>query len=192
MSRFPILYSAPVLRGNSYSRFEEMANGDAASKKTLKRAADAMDEDAPADDGGLSKKQKKKNAKKLKNAEGDAVATSVASAASPDSKKKEKKAKDKKEKSDTEGEKEGKKDSKVHTTVDLPGGLTYIDAKKGDGKPAKKGNTLSMRYIGKLESGKVFDKNTSGAPVSMRFCGGRLFADMTIHSSSASALVKEK
>jgi FK506-binding nuclear protein len=143
-----------------YSRFEELVNAPSGKKRT----ADSMDEDAAASMDGLSKKQKKKLAKKLKTADGEGVAASVASVvsavsvdASPDAKKKEKKEK-KEHKKDEGGAAKGE-------TQTLPGGLVIVDAKKGTGKAAKKGNQLCMRYIGKLENGKIFDKNTSGAPV---------------------------
>jgi FKBP-type peptidyl-prolyl cis-trans isomerase len=48
---------------------------------------------------------------------------------------------------------------------ELPNGLKIQDAKVGDGPQAKKGMKVSMRYIGKLEDGKVFDSNTKGKPV---------------------------
>lgn len=48
---------------------------------------------------------------------------------------------------------------------DLPNGLKIQDAKVGDGPQAKKGMKVSMRYIGRLENGKVFDSNTKGKPV---------------------------
>lgn len=123
-----------------------------------------MDEDTP-NGAGLSKKEKKKLAKKLKNGAGEGVevsasttAVSVTSttAASPEGKKDKKEKKEKKTEAAAAGEKQT-----------LPGGLIVLDAKKGSGKAAKKGSTLVMRYIGKLENGKVFDKNVSGSPVSI-------------------------
>ena len=48
---------------------------------------------------------------------------------------------------------------------DLPNGLKVQDSKVGDGPQAKKGMKVSMRYIGKLGDGKVFDSNTKGKPV---------------------------
>lgn len=48
---------------------------------------------------------------------------------------------------------------------DLPNGLKIQDAKVGDGPQVKKGMKVSMRYIGKLDNGKVFDSNTKGKPV---------------------------
>lgn len=79
--------------------------------------------------------------------------------------KKEKK-KDKKEKkkaADVEGEK---------PTLDkrtTAGGVIIEDFKIGTGPMAKKGNTVQMRYIGKLTDGKEFDKNTKGKPVCRRW-----------------------
>jgi len=151
------------------SRFEEVTSGS----KGAKRPADAMDEDVVATDG-LSKKQKKKLAKKLKNAEGNGVATSVASVASaqgsPDAKKKEKK--DKKAGAEKENKEGGEKEK--GETKTLAGGLAIRDAKTGTGKSAKKGDQLSMRYIGKLENGKIFDKNTGGSPFRFRLGQGEV------------------
>lgn len=48
---------------------------------------------------------------------------------------------------------------------ELPGGIKIIDFKVGTGPAAKKGNTVGMRYIGKLQNGKVFDSNKKGKPV---------------------------
>ena len=39
------------------------------------------------------------------------------------------------------------------------------DSKVGEGPAAKSGKKVGMRYIGKLENGKVFDSNTKGAPL---------------------------
>jgi len=147
-------------------RFEEVE--ETVTTKVLKRGADAMDEDTPATkDGELSKKQKKKLAKKLKNDAGEAI--SVASeTASPESKKTtataEKPKSDKKEKEKgAAGEKQT-----------LPGGLVIRDVKKGTGKAAKSGNTLKMRYIGKLDNGKQFDANQSGKPFAFRLGVGEV------------------
>lgn len=43
-------------------------------------------------------------------------------------------------------------------------GVTIMDSKVGTGPAAKMGSRLSMRYIGKLENGKIFDSNTKGKP----------------------------
>lgn len=66
----------------------------------------------------------------------------------------------KKEEGDAK-QKQGDKDN----LRELPNGLKIQDAKIGDGPQAKKGMKVSMRYIGKLPNGKVFDSNTKGKPV---------------------------
>lgn len=51
-------------------------------------------------------------------------------------------------------------------------GVTIDDKKLGKGPNAKKGNTVSMRYIGKLLDGQVFDANKSGKPFSFKLGQG--------------------
>ncbi|KAL8683510.1 MAG: hypothetical protein Q9186_000550 [Xanthomendoza sp. 1 TL-2023] len=46
----------------------------------------------------------------------------------------------------------------------LQGGVKIDDKKLGKGPACKKGNKIGMRYIGKLQDGKVFDANKSGSP----------------------------
>lgn len=48
----------------------------------------------------------------------------------------------------------------------LAGGLMIEDSKIGTGKTAKAGSLCALRYIGKLNSGTIFDSNTKGQPVS--------------------------
>jgi len=96
----------------------------------------------------LSKAEKKKN-KKQKAEGGIAVPTGEESS----EKKEEKK------------EKKEKKAGDEPKTKELPGGIKIKDSKVGTGPQAKKGNTVLMRYIGKLENGKIFDKNVKGKPV---------------------------
>jgi FK506-binding nuclear protein len=48
----------------------------------------------------------------------------------------------------------------------LPSGLIIEDIQKGNGPRAKNGHRVSVRYIGKLSSGKLFDQNTKGKPFS--------------------------
>lgn len=96
-----------------------------------------------SDADGASKTEKK--AKKAKAEDGTAVPA--------EGDKKEKKKTDKKER-------------------EIAGGIKIKDSEIGTGPQAKKGNTVSMRYIGKLQNGKVFDKNVKGKPVrcSLSFC----------------------
>jgi len=121
----------------------------------------------------LSKSQRKKLAKKLKAADGEAVPAPApekkveeTKEEEKEKKKKEKKKKDKAEKKEKpekkDGEKKEKADKKAERT--LGGGVKVRDAKVGTGKTAKKGDRVEMRYIGKFLDGKVFDKNTTGKP----------------------------
>ena len=99
----------------------------------------------------MSKAEKKKN-KKQKAEGGVAVPAGEESSEKKEEKKEEK-------------EKKGKKVVDEPKTKELPGGIKIKDSKVGTGPQAKKGNTVLMRYIGKLQNGKVFDKNVKGKPV---------------------------
>lgn len=65
---------------------------------------------------------------------------------------------------DKKDKKEKEKEKKPETKT-LESGIQITDVTVGKGPQAKKGNTVNMRYIGKLANGKVFDSNTKGAPV---------------------------
>ena len=56
----------------------------------------------------------------------------------------------------------------------LPSGLVIEDKKTGTGPMAKPGNRVSMRYVGKLQNGSVFDSNTKGRPFSFRLGKGEV------------------
>lgn len=102
---------------------------------------------------------------------------------SPEAAKKESKEKKKEhKKNEKEKKKEVKKEKKPEPTNGAPtasanagspsnkktlaGGLVIEDAKVGSGKTAKAGSFCSMRYIGRLTNGTVFDSNTKSKPVS--------------------------
>lgn len=159
---------------------------------------DEDEDEAKAKQAALTKAQKKKSNKKLKVQNGDAIPAGAPSSdkkgtekekrpeSSPEASKKEvkeKKEHKKEEKEKKKEEKKGKKEKKeqtnaaptASTSVDpsskkktLAGGLVIDDAKVGTGKTAKAGSLCSMRYIGKLSSGTVFDSNTKGKPVSVQ------------------------
>lgn len=124
------------------SRFEEVAD----LPKNLKRARDAEAE------GESAKPAKAEKKKKQKGENGKAVE------AAAEVKKSEKKDKE-------EPATEEKKSKAVEK--EIAGGIKILDTKIGTGPMAKKGNTVRMRYIGKLQSGKVFDKNVKGKPVGL-------------------------
>lgn len=84
--------------------------------------------------------------------------------------KKEKKAKKSGESKEGDSKKGGKEGDAKQKQGDkslreLPSGLQVQDAKVGDGPQAKSGMRVSMRYVGKLPNGNVFDSNTKGKPV---------------------------
>jgi len=57
---------------------------------------------------------------------------------------------------------------------ELSNGLKIQDAIVGNGPQAKTGMKVSMRYIGKLPNGKVFDSNTKGKPFTFRLGAGEV------------------
>ncbi|KAJ3305809.1 peptidylprolyl isomerase fpr4 [Kappamyces sp. JEL0829] len=88
----------------------------------------------------------------------------------PEQKKPEqKKAEQKKPEPSPEAKKEEPKNIKK-----LPSGLVMEDAVVGTGPRAKAGKKVSVRYIGKLMNGKVFDSNTKGQPFSFRLGKGEV------------------
>ena len=136
----------------------------------MKSAKRPRESDLTEHEPVTSDKVSKKKAKKLK-AENGAAAPAPAEVAPEAPKKGEKKDKKGKKGAESKGDaknvegdakqKQGDKDN----VRELPNGLKIQDAKPGDGPQAKKGMKISMRYIGKLPNGKVFDSNTKGKPV---------------------------
>jgi FKBP-type peptidyl-prolyl cis-trans isomerase len=55
-----------------------------------------------------------------------------------------------------DSKKDDKKDEKV---IKKDSGLKYVELKEGDGKEAKKGNTVEVHYTGWLTDGKKFDSS---------------------------------
>ncbi|KIK09163.1 hypothetical protein K443DRAFT_671656 [Laccaria amethystina LaAM-08-1] len=135
------------------SRFEEVKEEEATKPQKRPRESDAVDVEVPK----LSKAEKKN--KKQKAEGGVAVPTGEES-----NEKKEEKKKEKKE----------KKVGDEPKTKELPGGIKIKDSKVGTGPQAKKGNTVLMRYIGKLQNGKIFDKNVKGKPFTFHLGQGEV------------------
>ena len=146
------------------SRFEEVKDEDPKKAQKRPRESDVADVSAKSD----------KKSKKLKGEDGKPIA------AEADKKKEvgEKDSGEKEEAKEEGGKKEKKKDKKdKKKAANTPGekstpakqttagGVIVEDATVGTGPLAKKGNTVRMRYVGKLTNGKEFDKNTSGKPV---------------------------
>jgi FK506-binding nuclear protein len=146
----------------AHSRFEEVTEDiKTAELKTINSSKRPRESDAMEP----SKNEKKQN-KKLKAEGGLPVAAGTEAPAESSEKKKDKKDK-KKEKKEGGGanEKRGIDAKSEVKTKEIAGGIKIKDSKVGTGPQAKKGDTVSMRYIGKLENGKIFDKNTKGKPV---------------------------
>ncbi|KAL7281353.1 hypothetical protein ACG7TL_004662 [Trametes sanguinea] len=145
------------------SRFEEIQDDDQAQNTKPESKADskkrARESDAMETDEKPSKAEQKKQ-KKLKAANGEAVPVDKAD-----------KAEEKKSKQEKKKEKAEKPKAETKT---LAGGVKIVDHKVGSGPQAKAGDRVSMRYIGKLENGKIFDQNTKGKPFNFRLGKGEV------------------
>jgi len=148
------------------SRFEEVEED---LSKAQKRPRESEAADTPL-------KSTKKN-KKLKAEDGKPIAVETPAVkedekveAKEEGGKKEKK-KNKKEKKKV-GDTPGEKPTPVKKTV--TNGIVVEDAVVGTGPMAKKGNTVRMRYVGKLTNGKEFDKNISGKPFTFNLGKGEV------------------
>ncbi|KAH9061294.1 hypothetical protein EDB87DRAFT_411120 [Lactarius vividus] len=158
-------------------RFEQVVSEEESGlEKSAKRPreSNATEQDAPTSD------KPSKKAKKLKAENGAAVPVSTGTdgEASKKGKKDKKKKGDAKESHPQTGEdKESEskpKQSDLGGIRELPSGLKIQDAKLGEGPQAKKGVKLSMRYVGKLPNGKIFDSNTKGKPFTFRLGAGEV------------------
>ncbi|KAF9647311.1 hypothetical protein BDM02DRAFT_3188052 [Thelephora ganbajun] len=142
------------------ARFEEVVE----EPKGKKRTADKMDADEKSPH---PTKVQKKAAKKQKGENGVAIPKEDSVKETKEEKKKEKKEKEEK--------KEKKKEGKAAGDVKgLEGGVQIRDVKAGNGPGAQKGQSVKMRYIGKLTDGKVFDSNTKGKPFAFRLGAGEV------------------
>jgi FK506-binding nuclear protein len=156
---------------------EEDANLDDIMAKSIKPSEPTTNgEEKP-----LSKAQKKK-VKKMKKNDGEAapVETTTAAGAKQASKNESKSPEALKKEAATNGEKkvqfaknleqgptpsatppsnQGTKETTKPSALGVKDvqGVTVDDRKLGTGPQAKKGSRIEMRYIGKLENGKVFD-----------------------------------
>ncbi len=131
---------------------------DTAKKGKNKRAAEAenLDELISKDGAKLSKKQQKK----LKNNQGEAVAA--------DDKKDAKKVQFAK------NLEQGPTGSTTAVGVKVVQGVTVDDRKIGNGRVVKNGDSVGVRYIGKLQNGKQFDANKKGKPFTFKVGKGQV------------------
>ncbi|KAH6689049.1 FKBP-type peptidyl-prolyl cis-trans isomerase [Plectosphaerella plurivora] len=143
---------------------EEEAPKLVAKKGKNKRAA----EEAEGLDDLITKDDKasKKAAKKTKNNKGEAVAIDEKADA-----KKVQFAKNL-EQGPTGSAAKAKQAGKGG--VKVVNGVTIDDRKIGEGRVVKNGDNVGVRYIGKLENGKVFDANKKGKPFSFKAGKGQV------------------
>ncbi|KKZ64855.1 peptidylprolyl isomerase [[Emmonsia] crescens] len=149
---------------------DEGANLDDMMSKALKSGSE------PATNGEtkLSKKQQKK----LKKNNGEAVEIPVKTTAEPAKSDKKVQFAKNLEQGPTPSPPKKDGDKKASVTGNLGvkevQGVKLDDKKLGTGRVAKKGDRVSMRYIGKLENGKVFDANKKGPPFSFKLGSGEV------------------
>ncbi|KAM0437720.1 hypothetical protein ACHAPT_002085 [Fusarium lateritium] len=133
------------------------------NKRAAEEAPEGLDELISKDDAKLSKKQQKK----LKNNKGEAVAA--------EDKKDAKKVQFAKnlEQGPT-GSAEKAKQAKAAPGVKVVQGVTVDDRTIGNGRTVKNGDTVGVRYIGKLQNGKQFDANKKGKPFAFKVGKGQV------------------
>ncbi|KEY71096.1 hypothetical protein S7711_00918 [Stachybotrys chartarum IBT 7711] len=135
------------------------------NKRAAEEGAETLDDlIAKAEDPKLSKKQQKK----LKNNKGEAVAAEEKKDAKSD--KKVQFAKNL-EQGPTGS---GKANSKASVGVKVVQGVTIDDRTIGSGRTVKSGDSVGVRYIGKLQNGNVFDSNKKGKPFSFKAGKGQV------------------
>lgn len=153
---------------------------DASEENTLETLMAKSSKDTTNTETKLSKKQ----LKKLKNNKGEAVEPKTVDPKKEDTNKNDKGdkkvqfaknlelgSKKTNEKSQADASKPQKKASLGIKTVD---GVKIDDKKLGTGRACKKGDKVSMRYIGKLSDGSVFDSNKKGTPFSFKLGTGEV------------------
>lgn len=158
-----------------------------------KRSADAL-EDAESLDALVSKsikeeeskeslKLSKKQLKKLKNNKGNAVEVKAeAKEDVKDNGKGDKKVQFAKnlEQGPTGSTPEKAASKKATDGVKVVNGVKIEDKKIGEGPAAKAHHRVEMRYIGKLDNGKVFDSNKKGKPFAFKIGSGEVIKGMEI------------
>jgi FK506-binding nuclear protein len=131
------------------------------NKRAAEESADGLDALIAKDDSKLSKKQQKK----LKNNKGEAVA---AEEAKKDAKKVQF------AKNLEQGPTGSKAAGKAAGGVKVVQGVTIDDRTPGTGRAVKNGDTVGVRYIGKLANGQQFDANKKGKPFSFKVGKGQV------------------
>ncbi|KAI0772588.1 hypothetical protein BC629DRAFT_1583140 [Irpex lacteus] len=163
---------ADELDDDSQCPFEEVASDEEEAPQLVDSKKRPRDSDAA--EVKLSKSQQKKLNKKLKAEGGKAVPTGAEETEVKEKKAEKKGKEEKEEKKGKEEKKEKKEKAPAKETKELSGGVKVQDHKVGTGPQAKSGDMVSMRYVGKLQNGKVFDSNTKGAPFKFRLGKGEV------------------
>ncbi|KAJ5479174.1 hypothetical protein N7530_004683 [Penicillium desertorum] len=155
-------------KGKNKRAAEEEASLDDLMAKANKAKSTKAEEPA------LTKAQQKK----LKKNNGDAAAVEPKEAKKDDKKDDKKEAKTDKKVQFAKNLEQGPTPSGDKPTGTLGvkevRGVKIDDKKLGKGVAAKSGNTVAMRYIGKLEDGKVFDSNKKGKPFTFKLGKGEV------------------
>ncbi|KAK3394472.1 hypothetical protein B0H63DRAFT_47069 [Podospora didyma] len=134
------------------------------NKRVAEDEAEGLDDMISKEDTKEEKKLSKKQQKKLKNNQGEPVAAEVKAAAkeSPASKSDKKVQFAKNLEQGPTGP--AKEQAEKKSSVKVIQGVTIDDRKVGTGRTVKSGDKVGMRYIGKLQNGKVFDCKSNSAP----------------------------
>ncbi|RYO99802.1 hypothetical protein DL764_006695 [Monosporascus ibericus] len=155
----------------------KLVAADAKKGKNKRRAEDegqGLDEMIAKSGAAAETKLSKKQQKKLKNNKGEAVAAEEAKEAPVKGDKKVQFAKNLEQgpTGSTAAEKPAAKGTSLG--VKVVQGVTVDDRKLGTGRAVKKGDRVDVRYIGKLQDGKVFDSNKKGKPFSFKAGDGQV------------------
>jgi len=127
------------------------------NKRPAEDEVEGLDEMIASDGKKLSKKQQKK-LKTEAAAKEAAKETTVKDSPSSKSDKKVQFAKELEQGPTGPAKQQAEKaDNKTTTSVKVVQGVTIDDRKVGTGRTVKNGDKVGMRYIGKLDNGKVFD-----------------------------------
>ncbi len=173
----------PAAKGKNKRPAEDLDEEDANLDDIMAKSFKPSEPTTNGEEKPLSKSQKKK-LKKVKKNDGEAVLAEITV-----SKTSKSEAKAEKKEAATNGEKKvqfaenleqgptpsatppsketSKETAKPSSTLGVKDmqGVTVDDRKLGSGPHAKKGSRVEMRYIGKLEDGKVFDGKSQLLPL---------------------------
>ncbi|KAL8860441.1 MAG: hypothetical protein Q9178_003100 [Gyalolechia marmorata] len=145
----------------SKKQMKKLKNNAGKAVEAAPEDKNAKSEESPAKDGSTPKGDKK--VQFAKNLEQGPTSTAKSPKNEAKTGAKESKA-EKKAETKAEPKVNGGTPKTSLGPKTLQGGVKIDDKKLGKGPACKKGNKVGMRYIGKLQDGKVFDANKSGSP----------------------------